>query len=242
MWRLGGQKSSFELDGFNFSKQHDAQFLGYDEASGEELLSIFDNAIAHQRGWVSPSTSNVSSCLVVALNHESKKARLVQQIYRPDGGLTQLRGNCQRLPNGHTIGGWSDNAYISEHDSDGRLLLEAQFVSDRFVTYRAYKSNFTGNPSIEELVLKVDVYGITFNQPVTAWHVSWNGATEVVSWHFCRETAGSLPRIVGEAAKTGFETAFLSDGLEDRVYVEAIGKDGVILGRSPTQLAAHVFE
>src|SRR6266516_3344401 len=42
IWRLGGKKSDFVLDGFNFTGQHDARFRGGN--SSVQLISLFDNA------------------------------------------------------------------------------------------------------------------------------------------------------------------------------------------------------
>ena len=222
---------------FTFSKQHDAQFLGYDKVTGAELISLFDNAQAHHKGWASVATSETSSCLVIALNYTIMSASLISRINRPDKGITALRGNCQHLPNGNTIGAWSENAYVSEHTPDGQLVLEAKFASQRFVTYRAYKFDFTGRPT-EPPILRATVYGVTPDTSITAWYVSWNGATEVAEWRFSREQSRrNLPSTVGSAVKEGFETTFLSDGLERFVYVEAIARNGSVIGRSQTQEA-----
>lgn len=167
-------------------------------------------------------------------------ARVVKQIYRPDGGLTALRGNFQHLPNGNMIGSWSENAYVSEHLPDGRTILEARFSSERFVTYRAYKYNFTGRPA-EPPVLKAVVYGASRDTASTAWYVSWNGATEVAEWRFCRDGKRGATTIIGQTRKTGFETTFVSDGVENRVHVEAIGRNGSVIGRSAMQEASHLF-
>lgn len=211
--------------------RHDAQFLGFDRDTGVEMISLFDNAVAHQGGWQSEPTASTSSCLIVALDYTSMTAKAVTQIWRPDGGLTALRGNFQHLPDGNTIASWSENAYISEHAPGGQLLLEGRFASKRFVTYRAYKFNLTGHPT-EPPVLKAIVYGVSPRTSTTSWYVSWNGATDVAEWRFCRGQQGSLPTIVGSAAKDGFETLFLSDGFEGMVYAEAVARNGTVIGRS----------
>lgn len=69
------------------------------------------------------------------------------QRISPDGKRSDKRGNFQLLQNGNAFVGWSDNGYMSEHSPGGRVLMEAQFASKRFVTYRSYKFNFTGRPA-----------------------------------------------------------------------------------------------
>ena len=170
VWRLGGNLSSFHLENFNFSKQHDARFVS---RNGQiETVSLFDNAKALHPGVDVPETTNTSSAIVIEIDHSTKRAKVIRRIWRPDNGLTRLRGNYQRLDNGHDFVSWAGDGYISEHDAEGRLLLSAQFASKRFVTYRAYKHNFTSYPR-EPPVLKAVVYGETPDASTTVWYTSW---------------------------------------------------------------------
>lgn len=230
LWRLGGKNSSFVLENFNFSRQHDAQWLAYDD--DVEVVSFLDNA-ADTEGY---NTSSISSALIVRLDKRAipPSAIVEQRILRPDQGISQLRGNFQILPNGNRLVGWSDDSYITEHSREGQLLMEARFRSERFVTYRAYKSNFTGFPA-EEPVLRAFAYGSELNSSLTVYFVSWNGATEVSSWRFWRDHAlGDGKAFIGEAPRTGFETSFSSQGYESSVYAEAISRDGSSLGSTPS--------
>ena len=230
LWRLGGKHSSFLLDGFNFSKQHDARFIEQNDST--TIITFLDNAADDLN-----TTSSYSSALLVALETSVTPmvARVVRRWIRPDGRLSRLRGNFQLLPNGNAFIGWSDNSYISEHTTDGELLMEARFLSNRFVTYRAYKFNFTGAP-IEPPNLKTFVFGTTPATSTVVYYVSWNGATEVDSWRFCRDGNGTTqPKIIGSTSKTGFETMYQTKGLERQVYAEAIAADGRVLGTSPVQ-------
>ncbi|KAK4969785.1 hypothetical protein LTR42_009057 [Elasticomyces elasticus] len=232
VWRLGGKRSSFTLDGFNFSKQHDARFMS--KEGPIETISFFDNARAAHPGLNVSATSSTSSALIVALNTESMTATVVQRISRPDKRRTDLRGNYQTLPNGNSFVSWADNSYISEHGPDGKLLLEAQWQSTRFVTYRAYKFNFTAIP-MESPVLKAFVYGATPDTSTTAW----NGATEVKEWRFYGErnvtTSVESPLLIGISPRDGFETEFASDGYQRLVYAEAVAKNGTVLGKTKAE-------
>jgi hypothetical protein len=233
MWRLGGKDSSFILDGFNFSKQHDARFLH--ENSTHTVLSFLDNAADPFS-----ETSDYSSALIISLDTSATPmiARVTRRWERPNRQLSRLRGNFQLLPSGNAFICWSENSYISEHSPDGEVLFEAKFKSHRFVTYRAYKFNFTGNP-LEPPTLKAFVYGESPATSTTVLYVSWNGATEVKSWNFYRAEDSIL---IGSKFKTGFETTYHSQGYQKEVYVEALAADGRLLGTSSiesTVLPAH---
>lgn len=145
---------------------------------------------------------------------------------RPDGGRSDKRGNMQMLPNGNVFVGWSENAYISEHAPDGRVLYDARFASKRFVTYRSYLCNFTSTPT-DRPVLKAFAYGTSPAESVSAYYVSWNGATEVVGWRFYSDVDDEL---LGEKVKTGFETVFhQTRTFASSVFVEAVMRDGTVV-------------
>lgn len=228
MWQLGGKESSFILDGFNFSHQHDARVRF--ENSTTTILSLHNNA-ADDKG-PSPQTSEWTSAMLVALDMPTMRATLLRQWDRPDHGLSIARGNVQMLPNSNVFVSWSDNGYISEFTDDGRLVLEARFASHRFGTYRTYKFNFTGSP-ITPPDLVSYAYGTSANWATTVHYVSWNGATEVRSWKFYGSASNSSSfSLLGTTQKSGFETTFMSDGYIAYIYVEGIAADGKILGRS----------
>ncbi|KAF2763658.1 hypothetical protein EJ03DRAFT_322583 [Teratosphaeria nubilosa] len=228
LWRLGGTRSSFMPEGFNFSRQHDAQWLDYDDDF--ETISFLDNAADPNS-----RTANISSVLIVDLDKRSRPptATVLSRIWRPDGKLSLQRGNYQRFPNsGNTLASWSDNAYMTEHDEDGRMVLEARFRSDRFVTYRSYKFNFTGAPS-EPIAVKSLAFGESAEAAVTVVYVSWNGATEVREWRFYgRHEFGEEKVVLGVKGKSGFETVFQKNGWFAQVWVEGIDAKGEVLGCS----------
>ena len=226
IWRLGGKKSDFTYHDFNWSRQHDAQWLEVSDST--ETVSFLDNA---SDPW--NQTSTVSSALIVQLDKTSSPmtATLVQRIERPDGKLSRLRGNFQSLPNGNFFVAWSDNSYISEHDSHGKLLMEARFQGQRFVTYRSYKSPFVGRPT-EPPVLKAVAFGATEEKSTTVCWVSWNGATEIRRWSFYSADEAGVPRFLDSVVKTGFETSFHGDGFQHLVFAEAEAADGSTIGKT----------
>lgn len=65
IWSLGGTTSSFRLDGFNFSRPHDARFVSRNATS--ETITLLDNG-----GCEESQTSDVSSALIIHLDTSSE--------------------------------------------------------------------------------------------------------------------------------------------------------------------------
>jgi hypothetical protein len=236
MWRLGGKRSDFLLlDGLNFSSQHDVRIQS--ENNTVSLITIFDNASDEDERQ--PPSSRCSSGKLLALYTTTSPmtAKLIQQWDRPDGLLTVKRGNTQVLPNGNVVLNWGDCGYLSEFTADGRRLVDAEYISSRFGTYRAYKFNFTGSP-IEPPALKTYAYGsgAAADDMVTVFYISWNGATEVATWNFYgSQDATAGLSMIGSAKKSGFETSYMSPRYLKYTYGEAVSADGKSLGRSEVQ-------
>lgn len=217
------------MDGFNFSRQHDARILQGNSTT--TILSLLDNAAD-----VFNATADVSSAIVVALHHAGKpqRAEILRRYDRPDGQLSRLRGNMQILPSGNVVVGWSDNSYMTEFTEDGMIVAEASFASHRFVSYRGYKYAWVGNPG-DPPVVRGFVYGASPRSTTTVLYVSWNGATEVATWRFWGSSINNTDadfRLLGSVPRTGFETSFQAEGGEKYVFAEAMASDGASLGRS----------
>jgi hypothetical protein len=238
IWRLGGIKSDFILNGFNFSSQHHARFRGGN--SSVTLLSLFDNASDDYNRQ--PNSAETSSGKLIALYTDEypMTARLIQQWERPDGGLTDKRGSIQFLDNGNVFLGFAERGYVTEFTADGRLLFEGKFVGPRQGSYRGYKYNFTGTPD-DSPIMKTLVYRLPRGDAASVHYVSWNGATEVKTWIFYgSQDKYTGYQLLGEAKKTGFETVFTTDAYSEWTYVEAVAADGTILGRSEVEEARLV--
>ncbi|CAG8903968.1 unnamed protein product [Penicillium egyptiacum] len=226
VWRLGGIESDFEQD-FTFSKQHDVKFVS---SNGTHHVISFLNNASDERG----EDEKISSVLFVELDTGvvPMTAKVIKRINRPDSGLTRLRGSARALPNGNIFIGWSERGYSSEHASNGDLLMTAQFSSDRFSTYRAYKGEFTGRPAAPP-DLVASVYGTHNEDMTTIIHVSWNGATDVVQWKFYAKAYDRGDSVlIGNTNKTDFETMFIADGYMDFVSAEAIDAEGNVMHTS----------
>jgi hypothetical protein len=225
IWRLGGRQSDFVLQNFRFYRQHNVRFL---ESNSTHIILSFLNNASDEVSQDEPR----SSALVVILDITAMTAIAVKRYNRPDGGLSRLRGNVQMLPNGNVFVGWSERGYHSEFTDNGTCVLEAQFVSDRFSTYRSYKFDFRGRPNTPP-DLRAFVYGSPPSKTTTVFYVSWNGATDVASWNFyAQATAGGQPVLIGNVPRAGFETMFVSDGYMNWVSAEALDADGTPLSMS----------
>lgn len=226
IWRLGGKYSDFVQD-FTFSKQHHARFVESNET--HITISFLNNASDEAE-----NEEDTSSALYVQMDMTSSPmtARVVNRYNRPDGSLTRLRGSVQTLPNGNVFVGWSERGYQSEQSSDGKVLMQASFVSTRYSSYRSYKYPFRGRPNTPP-DLVASVYGTEESDLTTVMFVSWNGATDIASWNFYSQIdAGGIPVIVGTTNKTDFETVYVADGYLDWVSAEALDADGNSLGKS----------
>ncbi|CAK37961.1 uncharacterized protein An02g13770 [Aspergillus niger] len=226
MWRLGGPETNFIQD-FVFSKQHDVKFVSSNGT--HHIISFLNNASDEIT-----TDETVSSGLFVELDTTANPmtARLIARYNRPDGQLSRLRGNTQLLPNGNVFVGWSQSGYQSEFSPEGDVLMTAQFASDRFSTYRAYKYEFTGRPRAPP-DLVASVYGTTEDDLTTIFHVSWNGATDVAAWNFYAQAYdGGAPVLIGNVSKTDFETMFIAHGFLDWVSAAAVDHQGNVMGTS----------
>lgn len=142
------------------------------------------------------------------------------------------RGNYQVLPNGNIFMGWSEQGVQSEHSPDGTILMESTFAVKWLGTYRQYKFPFVGDPQDPPDVVSEATGYDDGSASTTVW-VSWNGATEVRSWHLYKTTkSGDVTVLLATAEKKGFETNLTSDGFADRVMVVGLDKDDKVLGTS----------
>ena len=223
--------SDFQLDGFNFSYQHDAQWISdSDEIS---MISLFDNA---WNGWDNPSnpaTADKSAGMVISLNHTSKVAHLLSTTYPPYNTTSLSQGNTQLLDNGNIFHGWGDVPQISEHDSQGNVILAASFANKQgsIMNYRAY--SFNGwNSTPANTVPSVYSYAVNDTAP-THIYTSWNGATEVATWRYYGSlNIGDSFDQIGGSLKSGFETLWVAPEYHAWVMVEAVSSDGTSLRNS----------
>lgn len=238
IWRLGGKFSDFQQD-FNFSGQHDARIVAEDDTG--MTITLFNNA-ADDRG-VQADTANASSMQAIKVydREEPRRAELLAHYVRPDGELTTKRGSAHMLDNGNAFICWSTRGYITEHTPDGRVVLEANFLGDRFDSYRGYHfADWVGRPAEPPALMASAHRGGSLNPlPSTVLYVSWNGATEVASWAFYGASSigeggggGDSFHHLGSVSKLSFESSMAVDGYWRYTYAEAYDAQGNLLASS----------
>ncbi|KAF2169474.1 hypothetical protein M409DRAFT_20688 [Zasmidium cellare ATCC 36951] len=265
LWRLGGKdspSSDFELQNFTFSAQHDARMLHLNN-SGVTTISFLDNA---SDGYETSETT--SAGFVVALNHKDKTASLLSRMSRPDGGISDRRGNVQALPDKGFSICWSQHGWVTEFDRDGRNVVEARFRDDNLYTYRAFKVleadlkaiASAELPAVIAFKLQSDEHrgGDAFSFTT---YVSWNGGFGVSSWRVFGCIAMPSPGSTGDsqglsdceghwssltsALRQEFETQLhhTSETAIAWVYVEGLDGSGKSLAQSePTAIRSLEIE
>lgn len=225
IWQLHGANPSFTNINFSFSQQHDARFLN--ENSTHTLLSLYNNGF---NGF--NKTHEYSSGMLILIDHVAKTATQLHE-YAPlnNNMLSSSQGNMQVLPNHNVFIGWGNNAYISEHDQNGNLLLWGYIDKDRIMNYRAQKFQWDGMPT--------DVPALwTYSRSTEPFssltlYVSWNGATRVRYWRFYGAMNMTGPyALLNQVTKKGFETSYTFPHYYPWTYAEAVDLEGKVLGKS----------
>lgn len=220
MWRLGGKKSDFAMGrGTTFAWQHDAR------RQADGTITVFDNGAA-------PPVEKFTRVLVLRVDETARRATLVRSFVHPHKALVPFEGNAQFLPDGNVFVGWGAVNDVTEFDGQGHVLFDASFGGKGADSYRAYRFQWTGNPTEDPAVAVVRGAG----SGATAY-ASWNGATEVVRWEVLAGRDAAHLHPVGSAARSGFETAIAVSSDAPQFAVRAIGGAGEILGTSRTVAA-----
>jgi hypothetical protein len=213
VWRLGGEKSDFELGpGAQFNYQHDAR------SHPDGTITVFDNARLSQ--------VEQSRGITLEIDEDAMKASLIREYTHPDKLRSATQGNVQVLPNGNVFIGWGSSPVISEFNRDGKLLFDAEFPIEG-ETYRAFRFPWKGYPKYAPAIAAETGQG-----DEVKIYASWNGATEVATWQVL---AGSGPRRLKELAsapREGFETVITAKTNEPYVGVKAADASGKVLGSS----------
>ncbi|KAF4635237.1 hypothetical protein G7Y89_g2870 [Cudoniella acicularis] len=226
IWTLSsGPGSTFALVDFVIWGQHDARWRF--ENSTHTIMTLFNN------GWDGVSSrAHQSSAMVITIDHVSSQATLSKEY----GAELQLgatsKGSVQTLPNTNVFVGWGSKPHFAEYLADGTLVFWASVAGGGDI-YRAFKSDWVGNPSDSPVLW---TYARTKQSPM-ALYVSWNGATEVQSWNFhigsSRESGAVASFILaGSKRKDGFETNFTLPEYAEWVFAEAVDKSGTSLQNS----------
>ena len=213
---------------FTFSGQHSAKVLETNDT--HTTISLLDNAFFPQGH--PQATNDMSRGLLVQLDTTTMTAQMLNEYPHPYKGFAMGRGNMQMLPNGNAWLCWTSNPLQSEHAPNGSLIMKANFKAN-VASYRSFKYPWIGRPSYPP-----DVHAAIVSkdgQWYTIVHMSWNGATEVYEWNIFHTNADGWERnLVATVPRRGFETSTWTDGHGSHVFVEALDKNGNVLGKSNT--------
>ncbi|KAL4779622.1 ASST-domain-containing protein [Aspergillus varians] len=228
IWALNGANPTFENLDFTFSQQHDARWLS--ENTTHTLLSLYNNGF---NGY--NKTHDYSSGMIILIDHVRKTATQLRD-YAPQNHdmISSSQGNMQVLSNGNVFMGWGNNAYISEHDEEGNLVLWGYIDKDRIMNYRAQKFSWVGNPT--DIPALWTYSRSTDSSSSTTFYVSWNGATRVKHWQLygANSSTGSFT-FLDTVLKDGFETRYTASGFYRYTYAEAMDEQGRVLGKTRKQ-------
>ena len=194
-------------------------------------LSIFDNAFFALGKGV--PTANSSSAIVVLLDLHAMTGRVIERYTQPEGMYGALFGSVQFLANGDRFIGWGGNRGFSQYSQSNELLLHAEIANSATPTwsYRTFKAPWFARPTTQP-----DLYTYSWTCSwKTSMYASWNGATDVASWRFYGSSSsdGGFEKLT-VVGKDGFETRATARVFAAYVYVEALRRDGSVLGRSGT--------
>jgi arylsulfotransferase ASST len=214
IWRMGGKKSSFAMaTGTTFAWQHDAR------RQPDGTITLFDDGAA-------PKVEPQSRGLVLNVDEGLMEVTL-RQAYTHGGSTISAssQGNMQVLPNGDVMVGWGSEPYFTEFNANGDQVLDGK-LAGTFQSYRAFRLPWTGQPSDKPSVATAKADG-----GVTVY-ASWNGATGVSRWEALGGTDVAGMKVVGSAARSGFETTIKVSGQPAYVVARALDANGAVLGTS----------
>ena len=218
IWRLGGKKSDFEMGpGARFAFQHDARRLP------DGTISIFDNGTTVFHDDL-PEAIEESRAIVLEVDEDKMKAKLVGEYTHPDKKFADAAGNTQVLPNGNVFVGWGRALAISEFDHDGKMLFDLTLPAENR-SYRAFRLPWNAQP---DGAPAVDAERTSSEEARV--YASWNGATEVESWEVLAGPGPDRLESLGEVPRDGFETAMLVRTSDAYVAVRARDQSGRELG------------
>ncbi|KAJ5646388.1 hypothetical protein N7490_002760 [Penicillium lividum] len=224
LWTLGGKYNEFDgSDGAtDFKWQHDARWRG------PNRITLFNNAVMD---FEDPSA--VSKGLLLELDINARKAKVVTVYDHPQHMMTVSQGNLQVLDTGNVLVGWGHSAAFTEFSADGEVVCNTHFGASayfsfgRTMSYRVFKDKWVGLPdTIPDAAMVGD-----------SVFVSWNGATEVASWALESWDGDSIANMtfvsVDEVPRSGFETEIpFTAAVTSYFRVAAINANGEVLGRT----------
>ncbi|KIK52282.1 hypothetical protein GYMLUDRAFT_77877 [Collybiopsis luxurians FD-317 M1] len=167
IWRMGGKRSDFTFEpGANYSWQHHARM------HNNNTISVFNNGAST---WEQDFA--FSQGLLLKYNMSTMTVSLINSRTPFNHILSQGEGSMQVMENGHSLVGWGQQPYYSQHDENGNTMWSAQFGLNSSA-YRTFLHDWVGRPNTPPSVHVSNASSFN-NVSVYAW---WNGATEVTAW------------------------------------------------------------
>jgi len=232
LWILGGKRNMFQdiSDGkaTNMRFQHDARWQ-----DDYTTITIFDNG-CNDEAVFWHDTRGVK----IKVDSEKRTAEMITEYNNPHHFHSMSQGSVQLLPNGNVLVGYGNSGAWTEFSSEGEPLCDVHMGPERSFgtgvveSYRTLKYEWHGDPPWPP-----DIQALN-DGLATRIFVSWNGATEVVTWVL----QGAEDPDAGDDAfvaleyilKAGFETQFLVGASHPR-YLRVVARniDGESIGMTP---------
>ena len=209
--RYGGKRSDYAFDppSAAFAFQHDL------EQQPDGALKVFDNG-----GY--PDVHDQSRALVLKVDEATKTISPVRALTHGTPPLhAGTQGNVQALGDGNLFTNWGSQGFFTEFDPDGRTVLDGFIARGQF-SYRAYRFPWTGRPTTKPALAVTR----------TKAYASWNGATQVVRWRLQSGSSTRTLKTVTTRVVKGFETTLPLRRPETVVRVQALSRNGRVLGTS----------
>jgi hypothetical protein len=222
-WTLGGKRSSFKFaPGAAFQWQHDVAL-----APNSTVTMFDDHCCQLTGGGTSVPATGPSRGLVLRLDQGTHVATLAAQYTGGDDNdfESEYMGDTEPLANGNAFIGWGSEPYFSEYSRSGQQLLEANFPGSD-LSYRSTLEQWVGLP------LTRPAAAIRQTRGSTTVYVSWNGATQVVSWRVLAGAGAGRLTAVATTPQSGFETVIPVPQGYTSFKVQALGADGRVIGVS----------
>lgn len=176
-----------------------------------------------------PSQDVESSALELRLNTNDMTAKLERRLFSNDTVRAIGLGSWQDQPNGNVFVGEATFPALAEFDPTGKQVWNLRYGFDSPGSFRAYKyTEWTGKPAYPPK----GVAEAHDNGSLVVF-MSWNGATEVVSWDVKALTDNGISLKLTNVPKSGFETTAIVNATTSQILLAvALGDDGQVLGTS----------
>ena len=189
MWRLGGRRNQFRFtDGDGGpSWSHDVR------RRPDGAISVYDNGNSR-----TPPYGRGVAWSVDETNFTAHVA--VQWRHHPDL-FGSIYGSNRLLPNGNDLISWGDTGTTTEYASGDptQAVFQSQLAAGGS-TYRTERVDWHATPA------RPPDMAVDRSATTAAAYASWNGATEVATWQLWGGPDSQHLRLLGSAARSGFET------------------------------------